>query len=162
MKIRKNTYWRVPLFCIAAGVITFNAVVYLIGRFMIVTLPGGAVTTDSTRMLIAYGAIFILTLIVGGVFFFRNMTRKEIFYSASIIVALSLIVVLIQWAFNVTTGPIAVFYMYASQAFEWSSIIPLLLFRVNGNLWLGALIGSLAPYLFILFGKKSINSDCSN
>ncbi|WHH59307.1 hypothetical protein [Petroclostridium sp. X23] len=82
MKIRKKIFWKVPLFCIVAGVIAFNAVVFLIGRFTIVTLPDGTITSDNTRVLIVYGAIFIVTLIVGGMFFFRNMTRKEIFFSA--------------------------------------------------------------------------------
>lgn len=121
---------------------------------MIVTLPDGTITSDSTRMLIGYGAIFIVTVIVGGMVFFRNMTRKEIFFSASIVVAIGLIMNVLQWAFNLTTGTVAVFFMYASRIFEWSSIVPLLLYRVNENLWLGAFIGSLTPYLFILFGKK--------
>lgn len=125
------------------GVIAFNAVVFMIGRFTIVTLPDGTITSDNTRVLIIYGAIFIVTLIVGGIVFFRNMTRKEIFFSASIIVAIGLIMDLTQWAFDFTTGPGAVFFMYASQIFEWSSIVPQLLYRVNENL-----------YLFILFGKK--------
>lgn len=154
MKVRKEILWKVPLYCILAGVISFNTVVYLIGRFMIVTLPDGTITSDSTRMLIGYGAIFIVTIIVGGMVFFRNMTRKEIFFSASIVVAIGLIMNSLQWAFNLTTGTVAVFFMYASQIFEWSSIVPLLLYRVDENLWLGAFIGSLTPYLFILFGKK--------
>lgn len=154
MKIRNKILWKVPIFCIAAGIIAFNAVVFLLGRFTIVTLPDGTITSDNSRVLIIYGAIFIVTLIVGGMVFFRNMTRKEIFFSASIIVAVSLILVLTQWAFNLTTGPGAVFFMYASQIFEWSSIVPQLLYRVNENLWLGAFIGSLTPYLFIPFGKK--------
>lgn len=154
MKISKKILWKVPLFCIIAGVIAFNAVVYLIGRFMIVTLPDGTITADSTRMLIGYGVIFIVTVIVGGMVFFKNMTRKEIFFSASIVVAIGLLMNAIQLAFNLTTGTVAVFFMYASRIFEWSIIVPLLLYRVNENLWIGAFIGSLTPYLFILFGKK--------
>ncbi|MBW9154619.1 hypothetical protein [Clostridium estertheticum] len=154
MKISNKILWKAPLFCILAGVIAFNAVVYLIGRFMVVTLPDGTITSDSTRELIVYGAIFIVTVIVGGIVFFRKMTRKEIFFSASIVVAIGLLMNVLQWAFNLTTGTVAVFFIYASRIFDWSSIVPLLLYRVNVNLWLGAFIGSLTPYLFILFGKK--------
>lgn len=154
MKISKKVLWKVPLFCILAGVITFNAIVHLLGRFMLVTLPDGTITTDSTRMLMVYGVIFIVTLIVGGMVFFRDMTRKEIFFSASIVVAIGLIMYMLQLALNLTTGPIAVFFMYASQIFEWSSIVPLLWYQFSENLWLGEFIGSLTPYSFILFGKK--------
>ncbi|WP_312048108.1 hypothetical protein [Anaerotignum sp.] len=150
----KKIFWKVPLFCIAAGVIAFYVEVFLMIRFVIVKLPDGTIKTDNTRELIIYGSIFIVTLIVGGMIFFRNMTRKEIFFSASIIVAIGLIMDLTQWAFNLTTGPGAVFFIYASQIFEWSSIVPQLFHRVNENLWFASVIGSLTPYLFIPFGKK--------
>lgn len=153
MKIQK-ILWKVPVFCIASGVIAFNVMVFLIGRFAIVMLPDGTTTTDNTRLLLMYGAMFIVTLMVGGMIFFRNMTRKEIFFSASIIVAIGLIMDLTQWAFHLTTGPGAVFFMYGSQIFEWSSIVPQLLSKVNENLWIGSFVGSLTPYLFIPFGKK--------
>ncbi|MDD4843152.1 MAG: hypothetical protein PHU31_02305 [Anaerotignum sp.] len=152
--VNKKMFWKVPLFCIAAGVIAFNAVVFLVGRFTIITLPDGSITADNTRVLIIYGGVFIGTLLVGGKVFFRSMTRKDIFFSASIIVVIGLIMNLTQWAFNLTTGPYAVFFMYASQIFEWSSIIPQLLYRINENIWLASVIGSLTPYLFIPFGKK--------
>ncbi|WP_312048101.1 hypothetical protein [Anaerotignum sp.] len=150
----KKIFWKVPLFCITAGVIAFYVEVFLMIRFVIVKLPDGTIKTDNTRELIIYGSIFIVTLIVGGMIFFRNMTRKEIFFSASIIVAIGLIMDLTQWAFNLTTGPGAVFFIYASQIFEWSSIVPQLFHRVNENLWFASVIGSLTPYLFIPFGKK--------
>lgn len=154
MGLRKEILWKVPLFCIFAGVVAYHTIIFLIGRFAIVILPDGAITADNTRMLIIYGAMFIVTLVVGGRFFFRNMTRKEIFFSASIIVVIGLIMVLIQWAFNITTGPGAVFFVYIYQISAWSSIIPQFLNRVIENPWLNALIGKLTPYLFILFGKK--------
>lgn len=154
MKTSSKNLWKVPLFCILAGVLASNVAVYLIGRFMIVIHPDGTITSDNTRILIGYGAIFIVTLIVGGMVFFRNMTRKEIFFSASIIVGFGLLMNVIQWAFNLTTGTGALFFVYTSQIFEWSSIVALLLFRVIENTWLGVFIGSLTPYLFILFGKR--------
>ncbi len=155
MKIRKKTLWKVPLFCVAAGMLAFNAAVFLLSRFAIVTLPDGTMTSDNTRTLIIYGAIFIVTLMVGGLVVFRDMTRKEIFFSASIMVVVDLTMAWMQWAFDLTTGPGVVFFVYASQRFEWHSIVPLLLFLVNKNLWLGAFVGSLTPYIFIPFGKKT-------
>ena len=156
MKISSKNLWKVPIFCIIAGWLASNTVVYLIGRFMTVIHPDGTITSDNTRILIGYGAIFIVTLIVGGMVFFRNMTRKEIFFSASIIVGFGLLMNVIQWAFNLTTGTGALFFLFTftSLSFEWSSFVPLLLFRVIGYTWVGVFIGSLTPYLFIIFGKK--------
>lgn len=155
MKAKMSIIWKVPVFCAVAGVIAYYLVVFWLGRFAIVTLPDGTITVDHTRELIIYGAMFVVTLIFGGLVFFRNMTQKEIFFSATIIVAVGLMMNLTQWAFNLTTGTGAVFFMYASRIFEWSSVVQLLVYRVSGNIWIGAFIGSLTPYLFIPFGKKA-------
>lgn len=153
MNIQK-ILWKVPAFCMIAGVIAFYAVVYLFGRFTIVTLPDGTITSDSTRALIMYGAIFIVSLFIGGKVFFRNMTRKEIFFSASILVAIGFIMNFIQWAFQLTTGSGAIFFMYTSQMFEWSSFVTQLLLRFIKNIWIVTLLSNFTPYFFILFGKK--------
>ena len=159
MKISKRKLWRVPLYCIFAGVIIFYTIVNFLGRFMLVELPDGTITLDNTRVLIVHGSIFVVALLIGGLIFLRNMTRKEIFYSASIIAAIGVTANLFQWVFNLTTGPGAIFFMYISRAFEWSSIIPQLLNRANMNPWLGAFIGRLTPCLFTLFGKSGYNQS---
>ncbi|WMI80568.1 hypothetical protein [Anaerotignum sp. MB30-C6] len=151
MNMRK--IWKVPLFCIIAGVITFKVAVFLFSGFTIVTLPDGTITTNNTRQLIIYGAIFIVTLILGGMLF-RNMTKKEIFFSASIMVVISLITNLTQWAFNITSGPALSYYIYLGMIFEWSSAVTLLLCQVIENLWVVSIISSFTPYLFIPFGIK--------
>lgn len=153
MKIRKNTLWRVPLFCLVAGVIAFYVVVFFLSRLAIVRLSDGTITLDNTKILIIYGAILIVSLIVGRAFF-RNITRKEVFFSASIVVVIGLIIIFTQLASGVTTGSGAVFFMYAARIFEWSGFIPQLLYRVNGSIWLGAFVNCLTPYVFIPFGKK--------
>ncbi len=154
MKIRKSTLYRVPLFCILSGIIAYHAAIFFMTHFAVVKLPDGTVSIDDTRVFIIYSALFAATLFIGGRIFFRSMTRKEIFLSASIIVALGLFIDFIQWAFHLTSGPGAVFFMYTSQIFEWSSIVPQLLYKLTHNPWLGSILGSLTPYLFLLFGKK--------
>lgn len=58
--VNKKMFWKVPLFCMAAGVIAFNAVVFLVGRFTLITLPDGSITADNTRVLIIYGGVLLL------------------------------------------------------------------------------------------------------
>ncbi len=155
MNTAKKYIWKVPLFCVVSGIAMFRVAVFLLSRFAIVTLADGTITSDNTRALIVYGVIFLTTLLIGGLFIFRNMTKKEIFLSASILVVFTLTMVLIQWAFNLTTGPSAIFFVYVSQIYEWSTIVPQLLYKLNDNIWLGGVINSFTPYLFILFGRKS-------
>ena len=155
MNIQKKTLWKVPLFCGIAGVLVYILSVYILLRLAIVRLPDGVITADNTRVLIIYGALFVGTLLIGGLVFLRNMARKEIFFSASIVVLYGAILIFIQWAFNLTTGPGAIWMIYLFRPFEWCSVVPLIFFRINDNFWIGVAVQVLTPYLFVLFGKRS-------
>lgn len=87
MRVRKKTLWRVPLYCIIAGVVIFYLMIHLLARFAIVTLPDGSVEVNDTRSLIIADVVFTAVVLLGGFVFFHNMTKKEIFFSATIIVA---------------------------------------------------------------------------
>lgn len=162
MSSRKNDLWKVPLYCMIAGIVSFYLIVYVFGRFTIVTLPDGTITSDNTRILIVYGGVFVATVLVGGMFFLRKMTRKEIFFSATIIVVFQMIISLIQWILGGTTGQLGVTFMYLSRIYEWCGGISQLILTMTGNLWLGIFIQNLMPYLFIAFGQRSINNDVTN
>lgn len=154
MTIRKNVLWKVPLFCFAAGLVAFRAAVFLISRFAIVTLPDGVITSDNTRVDLIYALILLATLLVGGLAFFRNMTRREIFLSAAILVAFDLGLTAVQLIFDLTTGPGAVPFLYLSQLFEWRMLIPQLLYRISDSHWLIAVVSALTPFLFVPFGRS--------
>ena len=95
----KQVWWKVPVYCIAAGFISFQLMVHLLGRFTIVTLPDGSISTDQTRWLILSGVIFVFTVGIGG-FFFRKMTRREIFCSATILVLCNIVFGLLSFKSN--------------------------------------------------------------
>ena len=44
MKIRIGQLWKVPVFCLAAGYISFYVYVFLVSRFGIKVLPDGSYT----------------------------------------------------------------------------------------------------------------------
>ena len=87
----KNNLWKVPAFCAAAGIISFNLIILLLSRFVLVTNPDGSVETDPTRVLILYASIFAVTVALGALLF-RKMTRREIFVSASVMVSLGVVI----------------------------------------------------------------------
>lgn len=163
MGVRKNTLWRVPLYGIVAGIVSYYLVVYVLGRFMIVTLADGTVTIDDTRSLILYGAIFVAAVLIGGVFFFRKMTKLEIFLSATILVAIQMAITLLEriiFGGTGISGTAGVVFMYLYRISTWSSIVSQLVIRGSENLmdliWVGAFVENLAPYLFVLFGRKPV------
>ena len=69
----KKSWWKVPLYCIVASWICFQLEVRFLGRWTIVTLPDGSISTDSTRRLILNIVLFIIVVAIGGFFFFRKV-----------------------------------------------------------------------------------------
>lgn len=110
-------------------------------------MPDGTIVSNETAVTVIYWLVLIGTLFIGGITFFRNMTRKEIFLSSSIIVVLDIIILFAQWAMQINSGPMAVLFMYFAEINEWSMAIPLLLMKVVDNLWICSFVGCLAPYL---------------
>ena len=152
MKVRIRELWKVPAFCLAAGYISFNVYVFLVSRFGITVLPDGSYTANQIATTIFSFFLFGATLLAGN-YLFRNMTRKEVFLSATILVVIHLIVQTLQlvstnYDFSFSIG------LYFSYVNEWCSIISSLLYSVTQNAWIGAFVVCFAPYLFVLMKKK--------
>ena len=152
--MRKNTLFTVPLFCIAASLVTFFLIVYGVGRFAIVTGPDGGLSSDEGRVLLIYGCVFAAGLIIGGAYLFTRLTRKEIFTSATIMVVYQLLIILLNTVLS-SSGRLAMTFYYLSMAGEWCSFVPLVLYRLTGSLILSDVLGAFTPYALVLFGKKS-------
>ena len=85
----RKSWWKVPLFYLAAGWLRFRTAIRL-GRFAIVTLPDGPVSSDSSRWMLLSGVLFALVL-AAGLLFFRRTARRELFFSASRMAALNVV-----------------------------------------------------------------------
>lgn len=153
--MRKNTLFTVPLYCIAASVITFFLIVYGIGRFAIVTAEDGTITSDEGRVLLIYGFILAASLLIGGPLLFSKMTKKEIALSATVWAAFHLVLQVIGYVFPMT-GSLAVTYSYLSMSNDWGSFVPLLAMRFTDNTLFSNILSLFTPYLFVLFGKKRL------
>lgn len=152
MKLRIQNLWKVPAFCIAAGYISFYVYVFLVSRFGIKVLPDGSYTTNQISTTVFSLLLFAATLYVGNRLF-CSMTRKEIFYSATILVVIHLIVQTLQLVSNHYDLTFSI-GLYMSYANEWCSIISTLLYWATKNPWIGAFVVCFAPYLFVLMKKK--------
>ncbi len=146
----KRNWWKVPLYCLIASWICFQLEVRLLLRFAIVTLPDGSISSDSTRSLIVFALVFMAVLLIGGLAFFRKISRMELLVSALVMVVLNAVVTLIAYKAQ------GMFALYWSEFTEWSIFIPQLLYKLGmepDNLLAGVL-SWLAPLLFVPFGKK--------
>ena len=150
----KKSWWKVPLYSMVAGWISFQLKVRIGSSFAITKLPDGTVSVDNTRWMIMSGTIFLLTLIVGGFLFFRRMKKEEVFCSASVMVIFNVVGGLVAYFFQRTSlgSSFAVLY---SEINEWSGFVSQLVYNIGLNQWISAIIVWIVPYLFVLFGKKS-------
>lgn len=93
----KRHWWKVPLYCLIASWICFQLEVRLLLRFAIVTMPDGSISSDSTRSLIVFAFVFVAVLLIGGLAFFRKISRRELLVSALVMVALNVVATLIAY-----------------------------------------------------------------
>ena len=151
----KKSWWKVPIYCMVAGWISFRLKVHIGPSFAISKLPDGTVSVDNTRWMVMSGIIFLVTLIIGGLLLYRRMKKKEIFCSASVMVIFNVVGGLIAYFFQRTSlgSSFSVFY---SEINDWSGFVSQLVYNIGLNQWIGAMIVWIVPYLFVLFGKKSV------
>lgn len=148
-----RSWWKVPLYCMAASWVCFQLEIYLLVKWAIVTLPDGSIESDHTRSLIISAILFLAVVCVGGFLFFRKMTRKEIFFSASILVVLNVVLGLLTY---LTQRSFMSFNMLWIELSEWDRVLSQVLFQLGLNEWLSAaIVWIFPPYIFLLFGKRS-------
>lgn len=153
--MRKRTLFYVPLYCILAGIISYYVFIYLGGRFFTVEQADGVFAADETRVWITRIVIFVVAFLIGGLVFFRKMTRKELIVSASIMTGIYLLVVLTAWILVMARNEVSTFFAYVSLNMVWAEIVSQAIFSITQNVWLGMIVGSFTPCLFLLFGKRS-------
>ena len=153
----KKSWWKVPLYCMVASWICFQLEIRFLGRWAIVTLPDGSISSDNTRWMLMSAGLFLAVVCIGGFFLFRKMTRKEIFFSSSALVALNIVLGIFTY---LTQRIFTSFAMLWSELSEWASVFSQIAFQFGLNEWLSAaIVWILPPYIFLLFGKKEVHTD---
>ena len=154
MNIRIKTLWKVPVYCICAGFVSFWLAVHLVARIGVITLSDGSIS--SNPMVTTPLEVLIFAVALGiGYLVFRTMTKKEIFWSATMIVTILLILQVYQiFMFKIDIAAANAVGMWIIYPTEWCRIIPLVCHYIIPGPWVGAFLCCIAPYIFILFGKK--------
>lgn len=154
MKIRGNTLWRVPVFCMLASVVCYCLTIYLGGMFYAVKTveADGTIQAciDPFRAMIFELVLFVAALLAGGFLIVRSMNRAEIAVSATIAVVLCLVlrgVIYVASQF----APVAVVWLL--PLLEWSSELNTVLVRLIRHSGATYGISLLAPFLLVFFGK---------
>ncbi len=155
MKVRIQTLWKVPVYCAAASWISFYLTVYLGGPFFIVRTVGAdgvtQVSVDPVRSAIFKAALFLIVLLVGGLWVFRSMSKAEIGVSAGIAAGIYLLIVLAQ--LYISDFPLSL-SMTLAYIQDWTGTLASFLMKLTDNLTISVILSSFAPLLFLPFGRK--------
>ena len=156
MKLRVSTLWRVPVFYLCASWVSFYLTVYLGFLYLVKTTGSDGVinvSVDPVRSAIFDLALLLATLLLGGLWAFRGMTKLEIFLSAAIIAAAYVIIILLEISFP--DFPVSLSLILAKFQ-NLNGIISYPLYHLTGSQELSSLVSCLAPFLFVPFGKKAM------
>lgn len=156
MKLRMQTLWKVPVFCAISSWISFYITVYLGGLFFTVqTMDADGVihlSADPVRSAIFHGVLFLLVLLIGGLWMFRSMTKAEVAVSAGIASGIYLLIVLAQLYLLNFPLSLSIKLAYIQN---WTGILSSFFLKLTDNLTVSAILSSFSPLLFIPFGRKN-------
>lgn len=155
MNVRIRTLWKVPVYCVVASWISFYLTVYLGGFFFTVKTVGAdgvtQVSADPIRSAIINAVLFLIVLLVGGLWAFRSMSKAEIAASSAIASGIFLLIVLAQ--LYIPSFPISLSIRLAYIQ-NWTGTVSSFLLKLTDNLTVSVILSSFSPMLFILFGRK--------
>ena len=155
MKARIQTLWKVPAYCAVASWISFYLTVYLGGFFFTVKTVGAdevtQVSADPIRSAIFHAALFLIVLLVGGLWAFRSMSKAEIAVSSAIASGIYLLIVLSQLYIPSFPLSLSVSLAYIQN---WTGTVSSFLLKLTDNLTASVILSSFAPLLFFPFGRK--------
>lgn len=152
MKLRANTLWKVPVFCIVCGFVCMFLTIYIGGYFFRekTVMEDGItkISINATRSAIWSGFLFVAGLLAGGLWAFRSMTKAEIAVSAAIITAAYFLLYALQLA------GISMLYMGFTS---WITNLYTVLHQLTKQAQLSQWLSCLSPLLFIPFGRKTVS-----
>ena len=138
-----------------ASWISFYLTVYFGGFFFTVKTIGAdgvtQVSADPIRSAIFNMALFLIVLLIGGLWAFRSMSKAEIAVSSAIASGIFLLIVLAQ--LYIPSFPISLSIRLAYIQ-NWTGTVSSFLLKLTDNLTVSVILSSFSPMLFILFGRK--------
>lgn len=149
MKIRPYKLWRLPVALIVAGIVirfigTSRALSWIYLREV-----DNTITANNTAYIVLHAVLFVAVLVLIGLFLCGGMSKREVFASASIYVAVHLILELVLKFVSPLIIPIFIISYYG---FAYNQCFIDALSAISGSAVV-SLIGVFSTYLFVLFGK---------
>jgi hypothetical protein len=160
MDFLRRPIWRVPLVLGALGLVC-RCLTYVLGLTWGLIQrargpgPDGSIVLTTGYLSVIMAVISFLLFWWAGWRFLRGMTRRELFWSASIMVVVYAVLLaaeqISQHVFG--TYSLTVYRLYAlADGNRW---VDQLFFRLTGQVSVSTVLpGIFAPYLYLIFGRK--------
>lgn len=148
MTYKKESLCYIPLFCIIAGIFcNLFLMRFEILLFASENQGNSSIYFYTSRFIFLYAINFIIALIAA-YFIFRRISRRELFYSALLTVAIHVALLIIQ----ATTGKMLNLFFSVSG---WCTFFSYFTHEQFGSELIGQVIQCFVPFVIVLFGKKS-------
>lgn len=163
MEFWKKPLWRVPVVLVGLGLLC-RLLSFILsfawGRIQIARGPGpdGSIVISTGCLSEAAAVLGCLLFWWAGWRFLRGLTRREVFWSASIMVLVNAALLAAEQIGQAAAGsyPLWVYRLwFLAEGSGWVSQVFFRLFQALGStssLWV--VPGVFAPYLYLIFGKK--------
>lgn len=152
----KSKTWRIPLISIFTGIIISSVssfIAYIMARNTNEWTVSMGNYLFSTEMILAI-VLFFFT----GLFFLRDMSKKDIMKSATIVVVYYIGIICIeQLVIHIGQYPFILIFSFVPV--DLYSVIHQLFLRFTGlPLWIGLIPSVISPFLYVVFGKDQLET----
>lgn len=152
----KNKLLRVPIISIVCGII-LNIISQAI-IFIMVKGTNAFTEHMSTTHTFITGTLAIIFIVFTGLFFLRDMNKKEVIHSAAIVSIYSIILLALEQIFQ-ALGLFSLMMFVDTVLYiplhMYSALFSLLFKLTHWNFYFGIFLSLLSPFLYVLFARKT-------
>ena len=146
--ILKRSGWKLPVFLLASGWLSFLLMANVLGKFALITRADGSLSHDPVLWRQLSALPLALTLLVGFLLF-RKTSRRELVCSAAVAAALSTVFSLLSLT------QVYAFAWLSSLMIYWCDLGCTYLYKILPTDWCYMVATWFLPFIFVLFGRKS-------
>lgn len=151
----KSKIWRISLVSIFTGVIISSISSFV--TYVMARRANEWTISMGNKIFLIEVILAVVLFFVTGLFFLRDMSKKDILKSAIIVVVYYIVIIGIeQLLLSIGQYPLILILFFVPVRL-YSVIHQLLLKFTEISIWIGLIPSIIAPFLYVVFGKKELH-----
>lgn len=148
----RSRIWRVLLISVLTGLII--SIVENVSIYIITIITGNLILSAENTVFWIGVILTAVLFLITGLFCFRDMDRKDIAKSATVVVLYYIVIAALEQLL-LSAGKYPIIISWLLIPVRMYSVIHQVLIRYTGlAAWIGLFISIISPYLYIIFGKQ--------